>query len=167
MRRGMLTKPAPLKRGHDVNSFECDREDLTIWLKKWARRAAENETARTYVVCRGRKVVAFYSLAAGAVAHEGAPSALRRNTPDPIPVIILARLARHSEEKGQKLGAALVVDAMRRAVRAADIIGARAFLVHALDARAADWYRSLDFRPFTTHGQTLFLPMKTVRALAS
>lgn len=164
-RRARLTSPAPLKPAHDIEAFDCERAELGDWLRKWARKAAEGDTAKTYVVCRGgRRVVGYFSLAAGAVEHGIAPNSLRRNAPDPVPVIILARLAVDRGEARQGLGTALLGDAMKRSVRAAGIIGARALLVHALDDRAAAYYRKFQFAPFGRDAQTLYLPMRTLRA---
>lgn len=158
-----LTKPALLKAGHILDNFECDRPKLADWLKKHALKAMEGNTARTYVVCRGgKKVVAYYALAAGAVDHASSPRALRQNAPDPIPVIILARLARDSSERGNGLGVALVADAMKRAAQAARIIGARAVLVHALDERAAGFYSELEFKRLAKDTDTFYMPMKTI-----
>jgi GNAT superfamily N-acetyltransferase len=163
-RRARLTAPSPLKPGHDVASFNCDRVEMSIWLQKWAWKAAENNTAKTYAVCRGAKrVIAYFSLAAGAVSRDSAPGALHRNAPNPLPVIILARLAVDQTETGQGIGTSLVADAMRRSIRAAQIIGAHALLVHALDQKAAHIYQRLQFVPFAADAQTLYLPMNTLR----
>lgn len=162
--RGGLRGPAVLGPRHDLSAFDCGREPITTWLQSRARDAVEADTARVYVVCRGtRKVVAFYALAAGSVARSEAPGALRRNSPDPIPVIILAVLGADKAEQGRGLGQDLVSDAMRRALQASKIIGARALLVHALDARTADFYLQLGFKPFSGEMETLFLAMKSVR----
>jgi GNAT superfamily N-acetyltransferase len=161
---GRLSKPVALGLRHDLSDFNCGREPITTWLQSRARYAVEADTARVYVVCRGaRKVVAFYALAAGGVARSEAPGALRRNSPDPIPVIVLAVLGVDKTEQGHGLGQDLVSDAMRRALQAAKIIGARALLVHALDAGTAEFYLRLGFRPFGGETETLFLAMKTIR----
>ena len=121
----------------------------------------EAGTARTFVVCRGStKVVGYFSLAAGSVEHHSAPGSLKRNTPDPIPVIILARLAVAIEEQGKGLGAVLLSEAMKRAVRASRLIGARALVVHALDQKAANFYEAHGFKTMT--GTAYFLPVKTI-----
>ncbi len=163
-RRARLTSPTPLKQTHDLTLFDSDRAALNDWLRKWAWKASETNTARTYVVCRGtKKVVAYFALAAGAVHHIDAPRSLRQNSPDPVPVIVLARLAVDKTEAGQGLGRALLSDAIKRTVRAAQIIGARALLVHALDERAKAFYEKLQFVPFGANAQTHYLPMKTSR----
>ncbi len=163
-RRARLASPAPLKQIHDLTLFDCDRPALNDWLRKWAWKASKTDTARTYVVCRGaKKVVAYFALAAGAVHHIDAPRSLRQNSPDPVPVIVLARLAVDKNEAGQGLGGALLSDAIKRSLRAAQIIGARALLVHALDERAKAFYEKFQFAPFSANAQTLYLPMKTLR----
>ncbi|HYD84495.1 MAG TPA: GNAT family N-acetyltransferase [Opitutus sp.] len=162
---GKLSKPAVLKDGHDVAAFACGREQIDAWLKQRAKKAIESDTARTFVVCRGAKrVVGYYALAAGAVERAGVSGALSRNTPDPIPVIILARLGVDQSEKGRGLGRDLLADAMRRALQAAKIIGARALVVHALDADAARFYEAHGFARLRAEEEgTLFVAMKTLR----
>ncbi|MGD9981129.1 MAG: GNAT family N-acetyltransferase [Hyphomonadaceae bacterium] len=161
-----ITNPAVLKVGHDVTGFDCGREQLNAWLRDRAKKASENDIARTYVVCRGSKrVVGYYALAAGAVAHASAPGGLSRNTPDPIPVIILARLGVDAREQGQGIGRDLLADAMRRALQAARIIGARALLIHALDADAATFYEALGMKRLKAPEEaTFFITMKEMRA---
>lgn len=163
-RGGQLSKPTTFKPGHALDEFDCGRSEITSWLRNRARKAAENDTARTYVICRGpKRVVGYYALAAGAVSQAEAPGALRRNTPDPIPVIILALLGVDKTEQRKGVGKDLLADAMRRAVQAAKIIGARALLVHALDRRAADFYIEHGFGSFDEKAETLYLPMRTIR----
>lgn len=163
-RSGKITKPAALKPGHDVVGFDCERDLINNWLKIRAKKAVENDTARTYVVCRGTKrVIGFYALAAGAVDRDSAPGALRRNVPDPIPVIILAMFGVHKDEKGQGIGQDLLSDAMRRTLQAARIVGARALLVHALDADAAKYYRDRNFAPYDAKEETFYITMREIR----
>jgi predicted N-acetyltransferase YhbS len=169
-RGGGLTTPVALEPSHDVSAFDCGRPELTNWLKDWGHRAAENDTARTFVVCRdAAKVVAYFSLAAGAVDHlhgetkEKAPRRLRQNAPDPVPVIVLGRLAVDKSEQGRGLGSSLVSEAMRRAVQAATLVGARALVVHALDESLVAYYQSLGFTRFSPPSRTLYLPMRTIR----
>ena len=161
---GRLAEPVALGSRHDLSTFDCGREPITLQAR--ARDAIEADTARVYAVCRGaRKVVAFYALAAGGVARSDAPGALRRNSPDPIPVIILAVLGVDKPEQEQGLGRDLLSDAMRRALQASKIIGARALLVHAIDARTSNFYRQHGFSRFGGEAEALFLPMKAIRQL--
>lgn len=156
-----ITRPAKLKSGHKLDQFSCGRTQLDDWLKKRALSAMVNNTAITMVVCRGSaKVVGYFALAAGSVEHAAAPGSLRRNSPDPIPVIILARLAVASEERRRGLGKALFAEAMKRAANGSSIVGARALIVHALDEHAAKFYVDLGLREMS--GETYYIAMKTI-----
>src|SRR3972149_11609984 len=161
-RGGKISKPAALRAGHDVVRFDCQRDEIDRWLKGRAKKAGETDAARTFVVGRGgKRVVGYYALAAGAVAHVDASSKFRQNMPDPIPVIILARLGEDKDEKGQGIGRALLTDAMRRALQAARYVGARALVVHALDSQVARFYLALNFRQLKASDErTLYISMK-------
>jgi GNAT superfamily N-acetyltransferase len=164
-RQYRLSEPVRLKPVHDLNRFESSESILNDWLRKHALKASDGDTAKTYVATRGpRRVVAFYSLAAGAVELVDASGALRRNAPDPVPVIVLARIAVDRDEAGQGLGSALIADALKKSLRAANTIGAKAVLVHALNHRLIGFYEKHGFRPIDGDEQTLYLPMKTIRA---
>lgn len=132
---------------HVVDEFDCGAVELDAWLKRSARRSASTGTAATYVLCRGFTVVGYYALAMSSVAHSGAPSRLRRGMPDPVPVVLLARLAVVRSEQGTNLGGHLLVDALRRCVRGGREFGARAVIVDALDDGAAAFYQHFDFHP--------------------
>jgi predicted N-acetyltransferase YhbS len=145
-----MTEPEPLRFAlldvrHDPAAFSCGRPVLDAWLRNSARVAASAGTAATYVAVRGELVVGYYALAMSAVSHEAAPSRLRRGMPDPVPVVLLARLAVDSSEHGNGLGGHLSVDALRRCVSGARIFGARAVIVDALDDSAAAFYRHFGF----------------------
>ena len=128
-----LRPPERLDPAHEIADFDSGSPALDDWLR---RRAQYNETAgasRTYVVCQGTRVVAFYSLANGAVVHAGVPGRIRRNMPDPIPIMVLGRLAVDRRLQRRGLGRALLRDAILRTLQAAEIAGIRAILVHAQD----------------------------------
>ena len=90
-------------------------------------------------------VIGFYPLAAGAIAHGLSPGAVRRNMPNPIPVIVLGRLAVAMNYQGRGVDAALLQDGVERCRRVAEHAGVRAMLVHALDDRAAAFYERYGF----------------------
>ena len=141
-----LSKPAAIRGGHDLATFDCGEPALNYWLVRHALAAAAMRTANTIVVCRGRRVVAYYSLANGAVDHATTSAKVRRNTPDPIPATVLARLAVESNEKGRGLGADLFADAVRRVLIASNHSAARLMIVHPLNNRAASFYEKLGLR---------------------
>jgi predicted N-acetyltransferase YhbS len=149
---------------HRLEGFDCGVADLNRWLLSSAMVAQAAGTAATYVLHRGEKVVGYYALAMASVAHESAPSRLRRGVPDPVPVVLLARLAVDLSEQGRALGGHLLVDALRRCVRGGREFGARAVIVDAIDDRAADFYRHFDFHEL--EGRRLWRRMSDVaRAL--
>lgn len=159
-----LSAPAPIASGHDCASFDSGRPVLDEWLRKRALKNEETGASRTYVVCDGLRILGFYCLSAGAVAHAGAPGKLRRNMPDPIPVMLMGRLAVDRSLQGQGAGRALVKDAILRTLKASEIAGLRALLVHALDEEAARFYERTGFLRSPVDALTLMLPMETVRA---
>jgi predicted N-acetyltransferase YhbS len=136
---------APLSPAHDLDRFESGVEELDRWLRHSARVAAAAGTAATYVLCRDQRAVGYYSLAMSAVWHERAPSRLRRGMPDPVPVVLLARLALDRTEHGSGLGGHLLVDALKRCVRGGREFGARAVVVDAIDEHASGFNRHFGF----------------------
>jgi GNAT superfamily N-acetyltransferase len=108
--------------------------------------------------------VGYYSLAPGSVAKADASERARKSSPDPIPILLLARLALDKSEQGKGLGPALLKDALRRAFAGAEIIGGRAILVHAIDEEAARFYRKYGFEPCQVSEFHLMLLMKDLRA---
>lgn len=136
---------------HEIDQFTSGAGELDRWLANSAPIARSAGTAATYVLCRGRRVVGYYALAMSAVVHADAPSRLRRGMPDPVPVVLLARLAVDRSEQGQRLGGHLLVDALRRCVRGGREFGARAIIVDAIDERAAAFYRHFDFHDLAEH----------------
>lgn len=162
-----FTAPAALSPSHDCTHFDCGDGGLNAWLRK---RALKNEAAhgsRCFVVCDGAFVVGFYALAAGSVAHERAPAAVRRNMPDPIPAIVLGRLAVDKALQNRGLGADLLHDAVLRALRAAQEIGARAILCQALSERARRFYMRHGFVESTFDDLVVMLDLKRVGTLLS
>jgi GNAT superfamily N-acetyltransferase len=159
-----LKPPEPPSDEHLLGEFSSGEPSLDDWLKRRARPNQLTGASRTYVVCEGPKVVGYYALASGAVTHEEAPGKFRRNMPDPIPVVILARLAVDVGQQGRGLGRALFRDAAQRVARAADVIGVSAILVHAISERARDFYLALGFQPCLRNEMTLVVRLTDVRA---
>jgi predicted N-acetyltransferase YhbS len=135
-----------LSTAHDLSKFDSGVPEIDRWLRNSAHVARSAGTAATYVLLRGQHVVAYYALAMSAVTHTAAPSRLRRGMPDPVPVVLLARLAVDRKMQGHRLGGHLLVDALRRCVRGGREFGARAVVVDAIDEQAAEFYRHFDFR---------------------
>lgn len=155
---GRVTAPEPLSAFHQVAGFVSGEAVLDDWLKQRASKPCLG-AARTFVVCKKdtKQVAGFYSLATGSVNHTEATGNLRRNMPDPIPVIILARLAVDLSFHGKGLGADLLHDAVLRCYRVAENIGVRAIMVHALTEEAKNFYIHHGFKSSQTQQRTLFL----------
>jgi predicted N-acetyltransferase YhbS len=153
-----LNPPEPLTASHRLDDFHCGEVVLDDWLK---RRALSNQlsgASRTFVVAdQTGRVYGYYAMAAGAVSHQVATTSLRRNMPDPVPVMVLARLAVDHQAQGVKLGASLLRDAVNRATAVSRNVGVRALLVHALHDRAKQFYEYYGFQASPVHPMTLML----------
>jgi GNAT superfamily N-acetyltransferase len=159
-----LTPPEPLASHHLLTDFSCGIDALDNWLQ---RRAFSNQTSgatRTFVTCIDNKVVGYYALASGGINSEAAVGKFRRNMPNPIPVIILARLAIDSSCQGRGLGRALFRDAGLRTDRAADTLGIRGIIVHAISAEAKNFYLALGFNESPIDSMTLMITLNDLRA---
>jgi GNAT superfamily N-acetyltransferase len=121
-----LVPPAPLTAEHDLAGFDCGEPALNEWLR---HRALKNESrfSRTYVVCQGSRVVAYYCISAGAIEKKGAPSKVRRNAPESIPVAVIGRFAVSRDHTGKGLGADMLADALHRIGLASQSIGISAY----------------------------------------
>jgi GNAT superfamily N-acetyltransferase len=138
--------PIPLAFEHEFGDFSCGRTSLDDWLKQRSRSAQKYGDARSFVLLDSPGSVAgYYSLAAASVAREVVHPRQRRNSPRPIPAILIARLAVDSRFQGRGLGARLLTDALLRALAASESIGARLVLVHVLDEQAASFYAQYGF----------------------
>ncbi len=135
-----LSAPTPSADAHDLNDFACSESVLTAWLARQARRNEVGGASRTYVVADGTIVVGYYCLAAGGVAHSLAPGSVRRNMPEPVPAIVLGRLATKTGFEGQGIGSGMLKDAVLRARQAAGVVGARVLLCTAMTDEARTFY---------------------------
>ena len=150
-----------LRREHELDGFDCGKEDLNRFLKRHAWNSQQAHGAQTYVLTKNLRVLGYYSLAAGSVAHDEATVRVKKGLPrSPIPVILLARLAVDLSIQGKGVGSALLKDALMRTAQAADTIGARALLVHAKDDEAKAFYQHFTFEPSPSDPYHLLLIMK-------
>jgi GNAT superfamily N-acetyltransferase len=121
--RGSLAAPETLAQHHDLDPFDCGIPVLDEWLKRRARRNETEGASRTFVISDGPRVVGYYSLAAASILHSEATGRVRRNMPDPVPALLLGRLAVDRNWHGRGMGSDLLSDAVLRAIGAADLIG--------------------------------------------
>ena len=163
-RASRVRSPRPLTRKHECGQFDCGREPLNDYLKRFAWLNQQAGAARTYVATRGNRVVGYYTLAYGSVERERAPARVRKGLArHPIPVIVLARLAVDRRYQGQGLGKGLLKDALLRTLQAADIAGLRAVVVHAKDESAKRFYAKFGFEPSPIDEFHLMLLLKDLR----
>lgn len=152
----------PLTAAHHVAGFDCGEPTLEHWLKHRALRNEGRGASRTYVLRTGRQVVAYYCLATGSITSELVPGRVRLNMPDPIPVMVLGRLAVDLAWQGRGLGKAILRDAVLRTIQVSEVVGVRALLVHALSDQAVGFYEAQGFHPSPMNPRTLLLPLSEV-----
>lgn len=161
---GGYSSPRPISEHDDLATFESGEPSLDRYLRTRALGNHVEGASRCFVTCRDDRVVGYYSLSSATVEHRATPGRVRRNMPDPIPAILLARLAVDRKEQGKGLGAQLLRDAISRCLQAADVIGVRAILVHALHDQARTFYLHFGFEPSPTDPLHLLLLIKDARA---
>lgn len=159
-----ISAPVPLADWHEIGEFSSGEASLDDWLKRRAHANNAAGASRTYVACEGARVIGYYALAAGSIIVDGAPGRLRRNMPDPISVAFLARLAVDSAYQGRGIGRSLFRDGARRVAHAAEAIGIRGIVVHAISEDARQFYLKLGFDPFPHVPMTLAVTLSDVRA---
>ncbi len=160
----MILAPEPLTAEHSLGGFTSGVASLDDWLR---RRALPNQfsgASRTFVACSAGQVIGYYALAASAVAASASPGRFRRNMPDPIPVVVLARLAVAQDQHGLGLGRCLFQDAANRVIHAADAIGIRGLLVHAVSEEAKTFYLRLGLTSSPIDPMTLMTTVADLKA---
>ena len=152
-----LQAPQPINPDHLLEEFDSGNAELNDWLKKRALKNESSGASQTYVVAIGLKVIAYYCLANGSVLNADAPSRIRRNMPDPIPIMVIGRLAVDCNWHSKGIGRGLVRDAVLRTLQAAHIAGIRAILVHAISEEAKVSYQKCGFIPSSLAPMTLLV----------
>lgn len=161
---GQLCPPERLNSLHQIETFDSGNSQLDEWLKRRALRNESERASRTYVLCDRQAVIAYYCLANGAIALNSAPGKVRRNMPDPIPVMVIGRLAVDRNWQGSGIGRALLRDAILRTLQAAEIAGIRAILVHAISEDAKQFYQKCGFTVSPIEPMTLMVKVSDVIA---
>jgi GNAT superfamily N-acetyltransferase len=159
-----LSPPEPLSEHHQTAAFDSGVPSLDDWLKRRALQNQVSGASRTFVTCVANQVAGYYALASSAVIPAQTPGRFRRNMPDPIPVVVLGRLAVDNSQKGKGLGRALFQDAARRTIHAAEAIGIRGMIVHALSDDAKSFYLRLGLTVSPLDPMILMTTMNDLRA---
>lgn len=161
-----LAQPIPLAGEHEVASFDCGSAALNEFLHKHALQGQSSGSSRTFVALDGGRVIGFYSLAAGSLLYESAPERVRKGLArHPIPVVLMARFGVDVRWQGKGLGKGLFVDALRRTLTISADAGVRAFVTHAKDEQAKEWYMKFGMEPVPAQPLHLYLMLKDVRVL--
>jgi GNAT superfamily N-acetyltransferase len=164
-----LKPPEPITAEHLVDDFDCGNEQLGSWLRRRALQNHRSGATRVYVVCatRTQRIAGYYGLATAEIQHEKLPSRSRRNMPDPVPALLLGRLAVSLDHQGKGLGADLLAHAVQRSLDVSKIVGVRLLLVHAFDENAAAFYRHNGFSLLPGQVRTLALDLIRLRSKMS
>jgi len=159
-----INAPCPITGKHHVASFDCGDTTLNDWLQRRAIKNENSGASRTFVVCEDNTVIGYYSLAVGAIAREETSGKVRRNMPDPIPVMVLGRLAVDVNWQGKQIGIGMLKDAIQRTLIVAEQAGIRALLVHALSDIARSFYQHWGFHESPTNDMTLMITLDEARS---
>jgi len=157
--------PSLITPDQRLEIFDSGELSLNEWLKKRALKNQLVGASRCFVVCSEREVIGYYTLSAGAISHEAAPKAMRRNMPNPLPILLLGRLAVDKHYHNMGIGQALLRDAMMRAVNVSGDARVFAILVHALTNQAKQFYLSRGFVESPIQPMTLMMTIKTVQSI--
>ena len=158
-----IQPPEPLSKDHVVNQFSSGDSSLDEWLSKRALKNEKNRASKTFVISLKGRVIGYYALSAGNVSHKEAYKKLARNMPDPIPAVTLGRLAIDKQYQSRGLGSSLLRDALPRVLNVANRdFAIKVVLVHAIDQKAIDFYRSKGFYPSPINQSTLMISVSEI-----
>ena len=161
----MLSAPEPIAAHHLTDAFSCGKPALDAWLKTRALANQRNGFAVVMVAHEANVAAGFYALAPTAILPASMSRSLRTGQPpNPVPCLLLGQLAVDQRWAGCGLGTALLAHALRRCVRAAELVGGRALVVKAIDDEAAGFWRRRGFRPSRDDDKLLFRSMADIAA---
>lgn len=160
--------PRKLESTDSRESFNSGAVELDEWLKKYASQNQRANSAVTYVSCVDNDVVGYYAITVAAVSRSEAPAKLRKQAPQQIPCLLIARLAVDSRYSGQGIGMGLLNDALRRSLQVSESVGAMAVLIHARDDQARAFYEHhVECFASPLDELQLMIPMKQIRQVYS
>lgn len=162
---GKISAPEPINPAHQLDNFDSGEIILDLWLKQRALNNDNSGASRTFVVHQNESVIAYYSLAMGSLSLQDAPGKIKRNMPNPIPVMILGRLAVDQRWHKHGLGKALLKDAVLRTFKVSHDVGIRALLVHTISDAAKHFYKRYGFIESPMEPMTLMLPMSDLASV--
>lgn len=160
-----LSAPRPLQPEDDASEFACGDDIKDEWIRRHALANHLAGGSRVYVTTRGARIAGFYALAAASIQRADATPRARRNMPNPVPAILLGRIAVDQKEAGQGLGTWLLRDAVLRTLQAAEVVGVRIHLAHAASERARAFYLDRGFAPSPTDPLHVMIVLQDIKAL--
>lgn len=158
----------PFGKKHERADFTCGKLPLDDFIRLRVSQYEKRRLGKTFVaVQKGeKKVLGYYTLAAGAISFEHLPPDASHKLPKhPVPVVLLARLAVDQAAQGARLGEGLLLDALQRALDLSGGLGVHAVEVYAKDDGAAKFYRKYGFTPLLDDPSHLYLPMAIIEEL--
>lgn len=163
MTPGELSPPELLSDHHVIDDFDCGETSLNDWLRRRGLQNQASGASRTYVACtRSRIVAGYYCLSASMISHAAAIGSVRRNMPDPVPMMLLGRLAADVKWRGQGIGPALMKDAVLRTLEVSESVGVRGLMVHALSEQAKRFYKGWDFQESPVDPSNFMILLKDI-----
>lgn len=160
---GKITEPTGLTLEYDISSFDCGHDALNDWLQEKAIKNEREDASRCFFICDDNKVIGYYAFSTGSIEQKDMPGGLKRNMPNPIPVLVLGRLAIDKKYQGQSFGKHLLKDGLLRSIAVSEHVAFKALMVHAIDEKAKEYYMNFGFFESPTNDLTVFLPMKHIR----
>ena len=156
---GKISAPEPLTGHQQTIGFDCGTASLNEWISQRALKNEQSGGSRTYVVCDKNTVIAYYALAAGSVARTEVTNRIKKNMPDPIPALVLGRLAVDCDWQGKGIGQGLLKDALARSLNVSEQVGVRVLIVHVVNDKAEAFYRKFGFTKKNIASNALILPL--------
>jgi GNAT superfamily N-acetyltransferase len=154
----------PLRSQHDRASFGCGEPSLDAYLQRQASQDVRRRVAQVFVLTGDtpHAIAGYYTLSAASFDRGELPEAQAKRLPHyPVPAAILGRLAVDQRYQGRGHGETLLLDAVRRVLRASDAIAMHAVVVDAKSDEAARFYARYGFVSFATSPRRLVLPLDT------
>ncbi len=155
--------PELLEPTHQLADFDSGNPILDGWLRRRAVRNQQQGSSRTWVACESLQVIAYYASSTAVLARIDAPGRMSRNQPDPMPAMLLGRLAVDRRYQGRGIATALLKHFLQKSMEVADLTGLRVVLVHAADEQAASFYRRFGFAPSPTDALTMLMLIRDIR----
>lgn len=145
IRRPELLDP----RRHDRERFDCGEVALDEWLRRYTGQNRRRDTAATWVIADASDhVVAYASVAMTGIDRSAAPDIVAKGAPDPVPALLLGRLAVDRGYATIGIGTALAAHVLATALELNEKAACRAVVVTALNQRARAWWERLGFHAF-------------------